>query len=143
MAKPMLEADSHAKVQMRNKVRGLRAIEREVLAQQRTQTPSAPAEGSPEPVGKASVPAPQEASSADSAGAVVLDYCTAIRGILNSDQGGPLQPPGIRMAEALGDVRQSIQRNLDKEKRGLHTNNSIGLAGASTEVWPRSPKRKR
>src|SRR5258708_36518329 len=33
LAKPMLEADSRAKVQMRSKVRGLRAIEREVLEQ--------------------------------------------------------------------------------------------------------------
>jgi hypothetical protein len=31
----MLEADSHAKVQLRSKVRGLRAIEREVLDEQR------------------------------------------------------------------------------------------------------------
>ena len=32
VAKPVLELDSHAKVQMRSKVRGLRAIEREALA---------------------------------------------------------------------------------------------------------------
>src|SRR6187431_1542515 len=31
LAKPMLEQDSHAKVQMRKKVRGLRDIERQVL----------------------------------------------------------------------------------------------------------------
>src|SRR5579864_2366741 len=35
VAKEVLEADSHAKVQMRRKVRGLRAIEREVLASPR------------------------------------------------------------------------------------------------------------
>src|SRR4029434_3893088 len=35
LAKPMLEADSHAKVKMRRKVRGLRAIERAVLQQRR------------------------------------------------------------------------------------------------------------
>src|SRR5262249_31806265 len=33
LAKPMLKADSHAKVRMRKKVRGLRAIEREALGQ--------------------------------------------------------------------------------------------------------------
>ena len=38
---------------------------------------------------------------ADPAGGVVLDYCAAVRGILNDDQGGPLHPPGVRMAEAL------------------------------------------
>jgi len=36
VAKPVLEADSHAKVRMRRTVRGLRAIEQEVLAEQRT-----------------------------------------------------------------------------------------------------------
>jgi hypothetical protein len=54
----------------------------------------------------------------DPAGAVVLDYTAAVRGILNDDQGGPLHPPGMRMAEALGEVRQSIQRNLDAKKGG-------------------------
>ncbi len=34
VAKPVLEADSHAKVQMRRKVRGLRKIEQAVLARQ-------------------------------------------------------------------------------------------------------------
>ena len=36
-AQPVLDADSHAKVQMRKKVRGLRGIERSVLKQQRRQ----------------------------------------------------------------------------------------------------------
>lgn len=142
-AEPMLEADSHAKVQMRRKVRGLREIERAVLSERRTQTPSTPAGASPEPAGTASGPVEEEASSADSAGAVVLDYCTAVRGILNSDQGGPLRPPGLRMAEALGEVRQSIQRNLDAKKGGPHTSDSIGSPDASTEDWPPSPKRNR
>ena len=34
VAKPVLEADSHAKVRMRKKVRGLRTIEQAVLKQQ-------------------------------------------------------------------------------------------------------------
>ena len=34
LAKPVLEADSHAKVQMRHKVRGLRKIEQAVLKRQ-------------------------------------------------------------------------------------------------------------
>jgi hypothetical protein len=40
----MLEADSHAKVTMRRKVRGLRAIEREVLQQGPVRTTLSPAE---------------------------------------------------------------------------------------------------
>jgi hypothetical protein len=49
---------------------------------------------------------------------VLLDYCSAVRGILNNDQGGPLDPPGLRMAEALGEVRQSLGRNLGAKKGG-------------------------
>jgi hypothetical protein len=115
-AKPVLEADSRAKVQMRRKVRGLRAIEREVLAEQRTAAP-------PEPASTASKAAACAIGAADEAlPDVVQDYCAAVRGILNDDQGGPLQPPGLRMAEALGDVQASLQRNLAAQKGGLRTN---------------------
>lgn len=112
VAKPMLEEDSHAKVQMRSKVRGLRAIERETLQSQRTAAvPAASAATTPtaavEPLAP---PAP--------AAAVVLDYCTVVKGVLNDDQGGPLHPPGIRMAEALTAVRQSLERNLQVKKGG-------------------------
>ena len=37
LAKPVLEADSHAKVQMRQKVRGLRKIEQAVLKRQKAE----------------------------------------------------------------------------------------------------------
>jgi hypothetical protein len=109
VAKPMLEEDSHAKVQMRSKVRGLRAIERETLPAQHTvvasaaTTPTATVQPCPPP---------------NPAAAVVLDYCTVVKGILNNDQGGPLHPPGIRMAEALQSVRQSLERNLQAKKGG-------------------------
>ena len=49
---------------------------------------------------------------------VVLDYCAAVRGILNDSQGGPLRPPGLRRAEALGEVRKSLGRNLRLKKGG-------------------------
>src|SRR5262249_57654433 len=42
LAKPTLEQDSHAKVQMRKQVRGLRAIECEILEQRRHQAPPQP-----------------------------------------------------------------------------------------------------
>lgn len=73
MAKPVLAADSRAKVQMRRKIRGLRAIEREVLAVQH-----------------------------------------------------PPAPPGLRMAEALQEVRTSLQRNLEAQKGGLLRSSSPG-----------------
>jgi hypothetical protein len=108
LAKPMLEADRHAKVQMRKQVRGLRAIEREVLAEQAAAAEEA-----------VRAPAATAGAAAGVAGdAVVLDYCTAVRGILNDDQGGPLEPPGERMAKALTEVRQSLQRNLEAKKGG-------------------------
>ena len=95
---------------MRRKVRGLRTIEREVCAERRASELSRLPE------------LPSEAPQAD-AGAqdVVLDYCAAVRGILNDDQGGPLHPPGLRMAEALADVHASLQRNLEVKKGGRHT----------------------
>ena len=42
LAKPVREADSHAKVQMRKKVRGLRGIEQSVLNHRRDSTPLEP-----------------------------------------------------------------------------------------------------
>jgi hypothetical protein len=138
LAKPMLEADSHAKVQMRSKVRGLRGIEREILQQRRSTAVEAAA--APVTSETAVAPVTEEAavaaSVADRAVAptstsaacaappvaersdVVLDYCSVVRGILNDDQGGPLQPPGLRMAEALTEVRASLQRNLDANRGG-------------------------
>ena len=212
LAKPTLAGDSHAKVKMRKKVRGLRAIEREVLEQQQqntatvlaaqptptsssqdtevvaalpevaeeldpdiTQAVSAeielsdeepkgaqdgpgstpgnavvmPDTATPEQSGKgegdtmaATVVASREVETpagcqADSGtetavqgvSGVVLDYCAAVRGILNDDQGGALNPPGLRMAEALTEVRESLQRNLDVNKPGLAHGQLERLAG--------------
>jgi len=50
---------------------------------------------------------------------VVLGYCAAVRGILNDSQGGPLHPPGVRMSEALQEVRDSLEHNLEAKKGGL------------------------
>lgn len=109
VAKPMLEWDSQAKVQMRRKIRGLRAIEREVLKERKeSQTRS---NRDAQPLASPTVTTSEERE-------VVLDYCAAVRGILNDSQGGPLCPPGVRMSEALGDVRRSLQRNLRLKKGG-------------------------
>jgi len=157
LAKPMRKADSHAKVQLRKKVRGLRAIEREALEQLRqVRTQAKPgrdvtveeqAEAKPTAtsrrgttrrrrLGQAAVVAkqskqeqPSHQETEDSVAQVVLDYCTVVRGILNDDQGGPLQPTGLRMAEALGEVRASLQRNLDLNKSGPAHAQLARLAG--------------
>jgi hypothetical protein len=55
----------------------------------------------------------------DAVGEVVLGYGAAVRGILNDDQGGPLHPPGLRMSEALQEVRASLDRHLDAKKGGV------------------------
>jgi hypothetical protein len=120
LAKPMLDADSHAKVQMRKKVRGLREIEREVLAEQAADTTTTavpPVDAAPTDAAPTDA-APTDAAPADATSDVALDYCAAVRGILNDNHGGPLQPPGERMAEALSEVRQSLQRNVAAKKGG-------------------------
>jgi hypothetical protein len=157
VAKPVLDIDSRAKVTMRSKVRGLRAIERCVLAGRRHTATSAPPPSSappktadmpqaadtplaappdaaaPEPGASSDLGLPQtehalettgwasagELAVEDESGEVVLGYCAAVRGIVNDSQGGPLHPPGLRMSEALQDVRNSLDRNLRAKKGGL------------------------
>ena len=152
LAKPVLEADSHAKVQMRTKVRGLRTIEQAVLKQQSAETSEdASAAASvvhedaalPMTATAAAVDTPCSTSSTSAASTVVLEYCAAVRGILNDDQGGPLQPPGLRMAEALNEVRESLQRNLDEKKGGSQRSSSNDSRAASTAAWPPSKRSKK
>jgi hypothetical protein len=141
LAKPVLEIDGHAKVQMRRKVRGLRDVERRILSERAPLSPAvrdaspAPAElAAPVPpplTPKASAPSTPAvqmavgagmscAESRDRANAdVALAYAATIRGILNDDQGGPLDPPGLRMAGALQEVRSSMQRCVERKKGGL------------------------
>src|SRR4051795_12448152 len=92
----------------------VRGIERSVL-ERRQESAS---EGSPRAVDHVEAGTP-----GDPAGDVALDYCSVVRGILNNDQGGPLHPPGLRMAEALDEVRQSIGRNLGAGKGGSRRSN--------------------
>jgi hypothetical protein len=120
VAQPVLEADSHAKVAMRKKVRGLRTIEQAVLKHGRVAADPNPATAdSAATLTAGTAAATALATEADSVGAVVLSYCTAVRGILNDNRGGPLEPPGVRMAAALNEVRDSLQRNLDENKGGF------------------------
>jgi hypothetical protein len=198
LAKPMLEKDSHQKVQMRKKVRGLRDIEKQVLEDRRqaqvesaaalaaatvsrppagcctaaesstvesqtssvitaaddSATASAGASGVLETAGGQAAPASAPAACAttipaaavvevgDEAGQVVLDYCAAVRGILNDDQGGPLHPPGIRMAEALQEVSESLARNLEAKKGGAARSGCASSRAASRGDCKRSPRSK-
>src|SRR2546427_5377030 len=151
VAQPVLEMDSRAKVKMRRKVRGLRAIERRVLEAHRPAAAPEPTPSdersrtdAPPLVAAAKAAAPwtpsdrglpttdsaveatgvattEEALVKDEAGEVVLGYCAAVRVILNDSQGGPLHPPGVRMREALQAVRASLDRNLHAKKGGLQS----------------------
>jgi hypothetical protein len=142
VAKPVLEADSHAKVQMRKKVRGLRTIEQAVLQRQKAETKGEITPDAPEaPVTTAAAtPSP---AVVDPGGSVVLDYCATVRGILNDDQGGPLEPPGLRMAEALNEVHASLRRDLDEKKGGSRRSNSAAWPDASRGAWTKSRSSRR
>jgi hypothetical protein len=147
LAKPVLEADSHAKVRMRKKVRGLRTIEQAVLARSKAEpsdhrTPEGP-QATVTATAATAATAGLPPAVVDPAGSVVLDYCAAVRGILNDDQGGPLQPPGLRMAEALNEVQESIRRNLDAKKGGSQRSNSAAWPDASRAAWTKSRDSRR
>src|SRR3954454_5476573 len=77
LAKPVLEADSHAKVRMRKKVRGLRSIEQAVLQRQKAETKDNLTSDAPGSTGTAPAAANPSAAVADPAGGVVLGYCAA------------------------------------------------------------------
>ena len=128
LAKPMLDLDSHAKVQMRSKIRGLRAIERAVLEVRAAQC--AEQDQEQERLPALLVSATNELT-------IVLDYCAAVRGILNDSQGGPLRPPGVRMSQALGEVEQSLQRNVRLKKGGTRNRcwSVWRVASPKEDVW--------
>jgi hypothetical protein len=79
-AGPVYEADRHAKVQLKKKVRGVREIERQV-------------EGRTDPEAE-----------------VVRGYCSAVRGALTDDGRPPLDSAGLRLRDRLGAVAESLDR---------------------------------
>src|SRR2546422_9746218 len=90
VAKPVLEIDSHAKVTMRRKVRGLRAIERGVLEERRQAT-------APEPT------PPHETAKADAAPLSEIPAAAAPVPCASSDVGvvrmdSPLEVTGVAAA---------------------------------------------
>ena len=96
LAKPMLEIDRHTKVQMPQKVRGLRKIEQAVLGATVAQGRGGrgrrrgPSHGHGHRGASGPAPAGGRPGRYRGAGLLLL----TVRGILNDDQGGPLQPPG-------------------------------------------------
>jgi hypothetical protein len=79
-ALPVDEADRHAKVQLKKKVRGIRPIERQV-------------EGRDDPEAE-----------------VVRGYCAAVRSALTDDGRPPLEAPGLKLRDRLAKVAESLDR---------------------------------
>ncbi len=76
---PLIEADRHAKKELKKLVRGVRPIERSVSEEQ-------------EPIGK-----------------VVKGYCLAVRSALTDEGHPPLDPPGVKLHQRLTKIYSSLE----------------------------------
>lgn len=83
-AKPIFEADRHAKKELKKQVRGIRPIERGV--EDRT----------------------------DPESEVVLQYCSAVRSAITDDGRAPLDAPGLKLEERLTAISASLGRVAEK-----------------------------
>jgi hypothetical protein len=79
-AKPIYEADRHAKKELKKRVRGVRPIERGL-------------EGRDDP-----------------AAAVVRGYCAAVRSALTDDGRPPLEASGLKRHDRLSAITMSLER---------------------------------
>jgi len=162
VAQPGLDMARRAKGKRRRNVRGWRAIARRVLEERRQAAapePLPPDEGpktaeSPRadpseagapcasnapgfvPMARAleatDWATPVAAPVEDEVGEVVRGYGAAVRGMLTDSQGGPLHPPGVRMREALEDVRAALERHLHAHKGGRPRRCCSGWSAAWT-----------
>jgi Transposase, Mutator family len=78
--KPVYEADRHAKVQLKKKVRGIRPIERKVEGRD------------------------------DAEARAIRGYCAAVRSALTDDGRAPLVASGLRLQDRLSKVAESLDR---------------------------------
>jgi hypothetical protein len=86
-AKPIYEADRHAKVGLKKKVRGVRQVERKV-------------EGRADPEAE-----------------VVRGYCSAVRSAITDDGRPPLEASGLKLHARLGAIAGSLSRAKAKGAR--------------------------
>jgi hypothetical protein len=82
--KPIYEADRHAKVQLKKKVRGIRPIERKVQGR-------------------------DDAEARD-----IRGYCAAVRSALTDDGRPPLEASGLKLVDRLEQVAASLDRVASK-----------------------------
>lgn len=83
-AKPVVDADRHAKKELKKRVRGIRPLERAV--EERT----------------------------DAEAAIVRGYAVAVRSALTDDGLAALDAPGLRLHERLSQIQESLQRVEEK-----------------------------
>jgi hypothetical protein len=83
-ARPIYEADRHAKKQLKKRVRGVRPIERQAQNEQSEQAE------------------------------VVRDYCCAVRSALTDDGQPPLCASGLKLQERLAQIAASLDRVASK-----------------------------
>lgn len=79
-ARPLYEADRHAKKELKKRLRGIRKIEREVEGQSDEETQ------------------------------IVLGYCAAVRSALTDDGRPPLEASGLKLLARLRAIRDSLDR---------------------------------
>jgi hypothetical protein len=82
--KPVYEADRHAKVQLKKKVRGIRPIERKVEGREDTEAEA------------------------------IRGYCAAVRSALTDDGRPPLEASGLKLVDRLTAVAASLDRAAAK-----------------------------
>jgi Transposase, Mutator family len=110
-AKPIYEADRHAKKELKKRVRGVRAIERAVEAED------------------------------DAEGEIVRGYCAAVRAAITDDGRPPLAAPGLVLHDRLAAIAASLERVAARAKqlpRGLKRLRQMlrrGLEGTAA-LWP-------
>jgi hypothetical protein len=100
-ARPIFEADRHAKKELKKRVRGVRPIERELEG--RTDTD------------------PTEAEA-------VRGYCLAIRSALTDDGRPPLAASGLKLKERLETIADSLERVEQGLEAGAARRDDVGQA---------------
>lgn len=87
-ARPVFEADRHAKVQLKRELRGIRKLERSLEGRHDLQA------------------------------RVLLSYCLAVRSALTDDGRPPLAASGLRLRRRIQDVEESLDRVITVKKGG-------------------------
>jgi len=124
-ARPIYEADRHAKKELKKRVRGIRPLERQL--EERTdpeakatvaEVQSTPPEPKADRVGSAPISGmgrvPQPVSPTSPEAKAALSYAQAVRSALTDDGAPPLEAPGLELRDRLQAIVTSIARVEEK-----------------------------